>query len=41
MNIIDAKRKALEGLIQRVLSGTATGYDLSNYDKLKKLGIIK
>lgn len=41
MNIIEAKQKALKSLIQRVTDGTASDYDIKNYGKLKKLGIIK
>lgn len=41
MNIIDAKQKALESLIQRIADGTASEYDVKNYANLKKLGIIK
>jgi hypothetical protein len=41
MNIIYAKQKALESLIQRVADGTASEYDLKNYSKLKKLGVVK
>lgn len=41
MSITNAKQKALESLIQRIAEGTASEYDIKNYTKLKKLGIIK
>lgn len=41
MNTIEAKQKALEYLVQRVVNGIASEYDLNIYNKLKKLGVIK
>lgn len=41
MSTIDAKQKALKSLIQRIADGTASEYDVKNYSKLKKLGVIK
>lgn len=41
MTTTEAKQKALESLIQRIVDGTASEYDIKNYAKLKKLGIIK
>lgn len=38
---LKAKQKALDTLIQRVLSGAASGQDLSVYNKLDKMGVIK
>lgn len=39
--MLKAKQKALDTLIQRVLSGTASEQDLSIYNKLDKMGVIK
>lgn len=41
MNIIEAKQRALESLVNRIADGTASEYDIKNYSKLKKLGVIK
>jgi hypothetical protein len=39
--MLKAKQKALDKLIQRVVSGVASEYDLNIYTKLNKIGVIK
>ena len=39
--VLKAKQKALDTLIQRIADSTASEHDIKNYTKLKKLGIIK
>lgn len=41
MNLLEAKQKALISLVERIKLSKATVYDLENYEKLKKLGVIR